>query len=343
VSAWRILVVRNDKLGDFMLAWPALALLKRSLPDCHLTVLVPTYTQPLAAICPWIDHVLLDPQALAQVNRHNFDVVLTLFSTGRIGWQVFKGGIPLRFAPATKWAQIFYNHRIIQRRSRSEKPEYVYNIELALALLKHLNVEPAQSAPPYWPMRQTEVIELRSQISNMLGINPAQAWFFLHCGSGGSANNLSVDQYAQLVRSIDRELRQKQRPLPKWVLTCGPGEDSQVESLHHRIQDGVQSVVYRSTNGLASFAKSIATAQLLLAGSTGPLHIAGALDVPTVGFFPAKRSATPLRWKPSNSENRTISFSPPNDGADLTNMAFIDTASCALSIVEWLCKKGSLP
>ena len=73
----RILVVRNDKLGDFMLAWPALALLKRSLPSSHISVLVPPYTQGLAALCPWVDQVLCDPQDLAQVNRNNFDAVLT--------------------------------------------------------------------------------------------------------------------------------------------------------------------------------------------------------------------------------------------------------------------------
>jgi ADP-heptose:LPS heptosyltransferase len=54
MSSLRILVIRNDKLGDFMLAWPALALLKRSLPQSHLSVLVPAYTQSLAEICPWV-------------------------------------------------------------------------------------------------------------------------------------------------------------------------------------------------------------------------------------------------------------------------------------------------
>src|SRR5690606_15621146 len=54
-SGPRILVVRNDKIGDFMLAWPALALLRRSLPDAHISVLVPGYTRALAQRCPWID------------------------------------------------------------------------------------------------------------------------------------------------------------------------------------------------------------------------------------------------------------------------------------------------
>jgi ADP-heptose:LPS heptosyltransferase len=332
----RILVVRNDKLGDFMLAWPALALLKRSLPQCQLSVLVPAYTQSLAEVCPWVDHVLTDPQDLDQVTRQNFDAVLTLFSTGRIGWQVFKGRIPIRFAPATKWAQVFYNRTVVQRRSRSERPEFIYNLELASALIECLGHKPAQSSPPYWPMNLDEKTTLRDQLANMLGLDAARPWFFLHSGSGGSANNLSIEQYAQLVISIHQQLKREQRALPQWILTCGPGEEQSVESLHQRIPDDVGSVVYRSIEGLAAFAKSIATAQLMVAGSTGPLHVAGALDVPTVGFFPAKRSATPVRWRPCNSEARTLSFSPELQGKELSNMATLDVNLCAQRIVSWL-------
>jgi ADP-heptose:LPS heptosyltransferase len=332
----RILVVRNDKLGDFMLAWPALALLKRSLPQSHLSVLVPAYTRPLAEVCPWVDHVLSDPQDLDQVNHQNFDAVLTLFSTGRIGWQVFKGRIPIRFAPATKWAQVFYNHTVVQRRSRSERPEFFYNLELASALIEFLGHKPAQSSPPYWPINSDQKTALRDQLASMLGLDAARPWFFLHSGSGGSANNLSIEQYAQLLISMHQQLQQEQRVLPQWVLTCGPGEEQSVESLHQRIPEYIESVVYRSTEGLAAFAKSIATADLMVAGSTGPLHVAGALDVPTVGFFPAKRSATPLRWRPCNSETRTLSFSPELQGKELSNMATIDVSLCAQRIVSWL-------
>ena len=45
---YKILVIRNDKLGDFMLAWPAFALLKQAKTDLKLTALVPQYTVPLA-------------------------------------------------------------------------------------------------------------------------------------------------------------------------------------------------------------------------------------------------------------------------------------------------------
>ena len=57
-----ILVIRNDKLGDFMLAWPALSLLKQQYPDVTITALVPSYTKPMAEICPWIDDCIIDEQ-----------------------------------------------------------------------------------------------------------------------------------------------------------------------------------------------------------------------------------------------------------------------------------------
>ena len=33
------LIARNDKIGDFMLIWPALAWLKKNIPNAHMYVL----------------------------------------------------------------------------------------------------------------------------------------------------------------------------------------------------------------------------------------------------------------------------------------------------------------
>ena len=55
----KILVIRNDKLGDFVQAFPAFAMLKASNPALKLTALVPDYTAPLAQICPYLDDVIL--------------------------------------------------------------------------------------------------------------------------------------------------------------------------------------------------------------------------------------------------------------------------------------------
>ena len=47
-----ILIVRNDKLGDFVLTLPCYVALKHALPGATITVLVPGYTAAIARCCP---------------------------------------------------------------------------------------------------------------------------------------------------------------------------------------------------------------------------------------------------------------------------------------------------
>ena len=56
----KILVVRNDKLGDFMLTWPALSYLKKNLPETKITCLINKEFWPLAELCPFIDDFIID-------------------------------------------------------------------------------------------------------------------------------------------------------------------------------------------------------------------------------------------------------------------------------------------
>ena len=342
VQPLRILVVRNDKLGDFMLAWPALACLKTAAPEARISVLVPNYTAPLARLCPWIDEVILDPgdkaekraqrELLAQLRSERFTTMLTLFSTPRIGWLGWRAGIAHRVAPATKWAQLFYNHRVVQRRSRSTKPEYEYNIELAEALLQAEGyaLKP-RPTPPYWPLAHGMQASLRLGIASELSLDDSLPWLFLHAGSGGSAVNLSPAQYAELAISVDMQLAGSNIH-PQWLLTAGPGEETTAEALQEALDArGLRAVVLPPRQSLGDFALALAAADLFIAGSTGPLHIAACLNRPTAGFYPARRSATALRWQTCNEEAHRLAFSPPAE-ADERDMSSIDLVAAADAI-----------
>lgn len=225
----KILIIRNDRLGDFMLAWPALALLRENLPKAHIAVLVPAYTQPLAEACEYVDEVIVDPklkgdwkngQALAALlSPKKFDVVITLFSRFDTGLAVWKAGIPERYAPATKLAQFFYNHRVTQRRSRSEKPEYEYNQDLVLAFLTAQGVKKPKSVEaPYLSFKPADAKKVKQKFLKSNRIAATKKLVFVHAGHGGSANNLSVLQYAELIKFLSSS---KQR---HFVLTAGPGK-----------------------------------------------------------------------------------------------------------------------
>lgn len=57
-------MIRNDKLGDFILAIPALIALKQAFlekgKEVYLGVVVPSYTTPIALEFPFIDEVIIE-------------------------------------------------------------------------------------------------------------------------------------------------------------------------------------------------------------------------------------------------------------------------------------------
>ena len=72
---------------------------------------------------------------------------------------------------------------------------------------------------------------------------------------------------------------------------------------------------------------------LFISGSTGPLHVAGALDVPTAAFYPRRRSATPLRWQTLNSPQRRLAFTPEVTAGE-SDMSGVKLEAAAQAISE---------
>jgi len=328
----KILVVRNDKIGDFILSFQALAILKTSLPESHITVLVPKYTAELATACKWVDNVIIDPgndaTLLQTLNFYKslrgleFDAVITLFSTTRIGLGVLLAGIPFRLAPATKLAQIFYNHRLKQRRSQSLKPEYEYNSDLILYFLSSNHIPVKNNFDlPYLGFEKQDINQLHKTFCRTHKIPVSNKLIFVHPGSGGSASNLSLQQYALLIKEL---------AIPSnysTVLTAGPGEEKIISELSNLLGD-TPHIKYISKEGLRRFSQHIQLCDLFISGSTGPLHIAGALNRPTAAFYPLRRSAIPLRWQTLNTPDNRLAFTP-SALAEESDMSKIDLSSAA--------------
>ncbi len=331
----KVLIVRNDKLGDFMLAYPSFALLKGSLPGAEVYALVPEYTREMAETCPWIDGVVIDSgqgtgagsavKLSRSLRQERFDAVIALYSTTRVGLAAALARIPYRLAPATKIAQVFFNRRLKQRRSRSEKPESEYNLDLIRRFLEDSGIATSMPPdPPYLHFPQAEIDDLANVFRAKHSIEPDKKLVFLHAGSGGSAPNLSRDQFAGLAS----ELESKKGHVI--VLMAGPGEEGGARALSKQMGD-TPNVVYVSDQGLKRFAQHIAFADVFISGSTGTLHIAGALDRPTAAFYSGRRSATALRWRTLNSPGRRLAFEAPAEAVDMSG---IDVEAAAREISE---------
>ena len=320
-----------------MLAWPALSLLKKQYPDSTITVLIPSYTKPMAELCPWIDNIITDdihvatiPDALhlsKTIKPFNFDASISFFSEMRTALALWLAHIPQRLGPATKLAQLFLNKRLKQKRSLSLKPEHEYNTDLVQHFISLNRDNPVdQQEPPFLQFDQQEISDLKKNYITRHNINADKKLVFIHAGTGGSAINLSLQQFANLARHINKPGK------IHFVLTAGPDELDIASELSSLIQD-MEHTIYHSTEGLVNFSKFISICDLFISGSTGPLHIAGALNVATVAFYPARRSATPLRWQTLNSQKNRIYFTPDTYKGE-NDMQRIDTVKCAQDILQ---------
>ncbi len=327
----RLLLIRNDKLGDFMLAWPAFALLKAALPHSCLAALVPAYTRVVAEQCPWVDEIIEDPggdwRTLAsRLRGREMEAAIALFSTARVARALRAAGVPYRLAPATKWFQIFYNHRLRQRRSRSVKPEFEYNLDLVRHYLRGMGIIPSEEAliRPFWRFPPREIEAERRALMARHGLDPRRPWVLIHPGHGGSASNLTPEAYAELAAGLN--------PRAQIVVGAGPGELETAHQVAAALKArGRAAVIQADHDDVVAYARIIACMTVFIGGSTGPLHVAGALDVPTAGFYPRGRVTSSLRWQTLNSPARRLAFAPPAEAGE-NEMAAIDLGACAEAI-----------
>ncbi|MDT8282891.1 MAG: glycosyltransferase family 9 protein [Gammaproteobacteria bacterium] len=332
----KILVIRNDKLGDFMLAWPAFSLLKQQYPNTEITALVPEYTALMAGQCPWIDKVLIDTREASffkninkltrQIRPQHYDMAICFYLETRTALALWLAGVKLRVGPATRLAQIYLNRTLTQRRSRSIKPEFEYNIDLARYAIKLLHDKPVElQQPPFLTFDKKDTDAVKDRLFKDYSLADDVKFVIIHPGSGGSAINLSVEQYAELALAIT------QNHGVYIIITAGPGEQASAEALSERLKNCKHHIHY-STNGIIDFCKLISLCYVFISGSTGPLHIAGALNVRTAAFYPARRSATSLRWQTLNSADRRLAFYPKKyTGPD--DMKQIDVLESAKEII----------
>ena len=330
----KILVIRNDKIGDFMLAWPSFCLLKQQYPDIEITALVPEYTAALAKHCEWIDKVLIDnkePSFLndlsslsGKIKDNNYDISISLFSELRTALSLRLALVKKRIGPATKFAQIFLNDRVKQKRSKSIKPEYEYNLDLIRYFIESNGDTPVAIRPaPYLTFDVTEATALKNKFTAAYPASKDTTLIFIHPGTGGSAINLSVDQYARLIQLL------AETDNIYFIITAGPGEHDIAEQLSGMLGE-IRHHVHYSDTGLIDFCKFINICDIFISGSTGPLHIAGALDKCTIAFYPSRRSATPLRWQTLNIPDKRLAFTNTGDSSE--NSYLIDLNAVIESI-----------
>ncbi|MDX4058488.1 glycosyltransferase family 9 protein [Aliarcobacter skirrowii] len=280
-----LLITRHDKIGDFLVSLPLFKAIKEQYPSTKLTALVSKINFDFANSLDFIDDVILYDKndlnkTLQDIKSKKIDVSISCFIDTSLATLLFKSRIKKRVAPATKIAQIFFNIKVMQRRSKVEKTEWQYNLDLAKAIFPDIKLDFKR------PLLNLDVKKEKRVI--------------FHAGFGGSSDgNLSLDDYLNLARSIkDSEY--------EIVFSFGPDDEKSKEYIESKLD--FKATIYNSKGTLLEFTKYIASSTLFVSTSTGPMHLAGATNSKTLSFFGDSLFASSKRWATISDEKYQNNF-----------------------------------
>ena len=294
----RILVIRTDRIGDVVVSTPVFETLKATYPDAWIAAMVRPYTKDLLKNNPYVDEIIeYKPDSehkglsgilsmVRTLKAGQFDTVITLFSNFRLGLITYMAGIPTRIAPATKVAQMFYNYRVSQRRSKSTQHEADYNLDL----LKVLGITDFKRNVGIWI--DEDAGKAAEQYLRGKGLFQKKL-IAIHPGSGGSARNWQPERYAQLADRLISEFNYSV------LLTGGLGEKEMLLTVQKNMAQ--KSIIFTS-NSIMELAAMLKNFSAFISSSTGPMHMAAAVKTPTVSLFCPITACLPIRWGPIGNE-----------------------------------------
>ncbi|MCX7651861.1 MAG: glycosyltransferase family 9 protein [Bacteroidia bacterium] len=284
------LISRTDRLGDLLLTLPMGNFIQKHLPEIEPIFLVSSYAAPLVARHdPPFQYIVWSKG----VSLKGYDAIIHAFPRSSIAWAALRVGIPVRVGTRRRWYHwLTCTHRPSISRRFSGRHEAALNLALLAPLL------PAELRSAVLDMSWEQLLPYRARLRTA-ALFPSflthlassdRPSVVLHIGSGGGAPLWPHWQsLAQLL--IERFPR---------ALLIFTGNDRE-KSLIEGVVRGVSRDSYIDTAGklsLDELISLIAHAALVIAGSTGPLHIAAAVSTPAIGLYPATAAMGPWRWRP---------------------------------------------
>ncbi len=302
-----ILIVRTDRIGDVVLTLPLASIIKKHFPNSKVTFLLRDYTKPLAANNPCIDDIITlktengkfkVAENITQL-KNKYDTCIVAFPTFTLALILFLSRIKTRIGTGYRWYSFLFNKKIYEHRKFGERHELEYNIRLLKQIGVDENVNEGNVEFNLHPS-QKSVQKIKDEFT-LIGFDESKKIIIVHPGSGGSAVDLPISKLRTLVERMAHEL------------DCGiliTGSENEKELCNSLVVNEKTKNVAGKFN-LDELIALIDRSDLLIANSTGPIHIGAALGKNIIGFYPKIAACSPKRWGPYT--NKKIIFSPNID------------------------------
>jgi ADP-heptose:LPS heptosyltransferase len=268
----RILCIKPRGIGDIILSTIILDNLAASFPHATIDYLTERFAMDAVRNTPRVNAVLGMEKGqslfsiVRSVRKQRYDLIIDLWTNPRSAQITFLSGARYRAGYAYRGRRYAYN--LLGTGERGHHHSAEHNLEL----LKPLGV-PIISRRIQYSTRPEDDQSAREWLASRIGsrmpigISPTGGWESKRCAPSTWI-------------AICREL-QKRYSAPLLII-WGPGDEEQAAAIRDGIGQEIHLAPPTSVGVMASFLKQCA---LVIANDSGPMHIAAALGIPTIGLF----------------------------------------------------------
>ncbi|MEI8135722.1 MAG: glycosyltransferase family 9 protein [Bacteroidota bacterium] len=275
--------------------------IKKNFPQCKVVFLGRNYTKDVIALCEFVDEFinydelekLSQQDRIAELKKINADVFVHVFPKKEVAQLAKNADIPLRVGTTNRLYHWLSCNKLI---SLSRKNSDLHEAQLNFKLLSFLNIETSASLneiSEYYGF--TKVPKLNDEYWQLIDSNKFNV--ILHPKSKGSAREWGVANFEKLIEILPKE---------KFKIFISGTE--QEGKLMPELLKNKNIIDLTGKLSLEQYIAFINAADGLVAASTGPLHIAAALNKKSIGLFVPKRPMHPGRWMPIGKNANYLVF-----------------------------------
>jgi heptosyltransferase III len=326
----KILISRTDNLGDVILTLPVITAFKKLFPDSEISFLIQKKNSQILKNYPGIARIIYYDDfknfsdRLNYFRKNKFDAAISVFPVFDIALLFFLAGIKIRIGTGYRWYSFLFNRKVYEHRKYAVKHESDYNLDLLKPITGDIKLEKKY----FFRYSEDEEIKYFNKVKSY-NLFPDEKYIIIHPGSGNSARDWSIDKFKSL-----SELFLKEYPGYKIVITGLDEESYLSKSVIDSVQGNPKSRVVDLTGKitLPELVILIDKSVLFISNSTGPIHIAGALNKKIIGFYPDEIPMNETRWRPL-SDNAVI-LKPDKAGGSMDTISVEDTFNSIRNLID---------
>jgi lipopolysaccharide heptosyltransferase II len=269
----KILLIKPRGIGDIVLSTIVLDNLGSFFPSAEIHYLVEEFAKQSVENNPLVKkiHTMQKTEfayfVARRIRNEKYDLIIDMWSNPRSAQITFLSGAKYRLGYSYRGRRYAYN--IKANAGRGDVHSAEHNLELLKAIdipitskniHYHINKNSQQKADRF--IKESKLIN-----KTIIGIIPSGGWESKRCDA-----EKWIDICRELINQFDVSL----------LLLWGPGDETDVEKIKSELKD---EIVVSPETDVAEMATLIYNCDLIIANDSGPMHIAAALNIPTLGLF----------------------------------------------------------